>query len=85
MRTFSDDYSLTSPDLFFQFAQRSVTRGFAVIDTPLRHLPIFPRRINAAADEDQTVGVQQHDPDTGAIGTGIGVGRHSAFIEDSVY
>jgi hypothetical protein len=56
-----------------EFAQGSLVRLFAGIDAALRHLPGISvgARIGLGttpADEDQTVFVDQHDTDTGAIG-----------------
>ena len=61
--------------LFPEFAHHRVARIFAGVDAALRHLPfqagkndLRPVVPEAPADQDVTGGVEQRDPDIGAIG-----------------
>ncbi len=54
--------------LLGQFAQGGGHQVFALVDPALRHLPpVAFLVVDAAADEDLAVGVDQHDSDAGAV------------------
>src|SRR6185312_2378820 len=62
-----DDVGLVGAGLFPELAERGVSRRLAPVDAALRHLPRFFFLVDAAADENLAVAVQQHDADAPPI------------------
>src|SRR5690606_35401866 len=62
-----DDLCLGRADLLLQLAQRRGARVLAFVDAALRHLPSLGTLVDAAADEDEVVIVDQQDTDAWSI------------------
>src|SRR5579875_998255 len=67
---FGEDLDLSRADFLLELPQRSSRRRFAFVESTLGHLP-SARRIDALGHKDAAIIVDQHDPDTSAIGTQI--------------
>ena len=63
------DVVFAHPGFLVQFAQGCGAQVFAFVDPALRHLPgIAFAVVDPLADEDETVGVDEHDADAGPVG-----------------
>src|SRR5215469_16402510 len=56
------------PDLLLQFAEGGVNRRLAFVDSALGERPPFHDLVYAPGAENLPAGIDQHDPDAGAIG-----------------
>ena len=59
----AQDTCLAGADLFLELAQGRFLRRLAVVDAALRHLPAFDGLVDALADEDEALAVDQHHAD----------------------
>src|SRR3546814_13371429 len=85
-----ENLRLVGPDLLVQLAQRRFLGGLAGVDAALRHLPdVVPLLcgVDAPADEDIAVAVQQQQADAGPIGQAGDLlrrqHRHGAFCRSA--
>src|SRR6185312_8454545 len=67
---FCDDRGLVGAGFFLELAKRGVARRLAPVDPALRHLPRFFFLIDAAADKNLAIAIQQHDADAPPIAGG---------------
>src|SRR5258708_1531459 len=70
LRAFREELGLVGADLLLELAQRRRARCLAAVDAALRHLPVVAGHVDAAADEDAVLRVEQHDADAGAVALG---------------
>src|SRR5580658_7253192 len=80
-RGFRQEFRVVGTGLFLELAQGRLARRLALVDAALRHLPIVAFHVDAAADEDTLLRVEQHHAHAGAIALGarrFDVVRHRA-------
>src|SRR5215467_3499424 len=79
----AQDLGVARAGFFFELAESRGARIFALVDPALRHLPSLERLIDALADENVPVAIEQHDADAGTIGklARFDVLAHGAAIE----
>ena len=72
-----EDIGSAGADLLPQLAQRRLARGFTRINAALRHLPLRQPGWHAetAADEDEIVTTERHDPDPRTVAPKVAIRR----------
>ena len=83
-RRLADDPRLAGAGLLFQLAQRGFTGRFALVDAALRHLPGEGAAgidlLDAVADPDKTIAIDEHDTDARPVGQTVRWNRFSVFL-----
>jgi len=83
-RRLADNPRLAGARLLFQLAQRGFTGRFALVDAALRHLPgecaAGIDLLDAIADPDKTIAIDEHDADARPVGQAAGWHRFSVFL-----
>jgi hypothetical protein len=71
---FAQKFGVAGPDLFFKFTKSGFRGRLSLIDSALRQLPTLDHLVNASANKNETIAIQEHDAHAGTVGK-IGVAK----------